>query len=70
VLVAAGVALGDGRGIVGVSLAGMLVAVAAVSGVTDGAVVGVEVVQAALIDAMTIKTTNVIDFLVILLLSL
>jgi hypothetical protein len=54
---------------VGVSLAEMLVTVAAVSGVTDGAAVGVEVVQAALIDAATIKTTNVIDFLVMPLLS-
>jgi hypothetical protein len=58
VLVAAGVALGDGLGAVGVSLAGMLVAVAVAPGVTEGAVVGVAVVQAALIDAATIKTTK------------
>jgi hypothetical protein len=70
VLVTADVALGDGLGIVGVLLAGTLVAVAVACGVTDGAAVGMEVVQAALIVTAAIKTTNVIDFLVILLLSL
>jgi hypothetical protein len=59
---------------VGVSLAGMLVAVAVTSGVTDGAAVGagvgVEGVQAALIVAAAIKITSVIGFLIIRLLGL
>jgi hypothetical protein len=70
VLVTADVALGDGLGIVGVLLAGMLVAVVVACGVTVGAAVGVVVVQAALIVAAAIKTNNVIDFLVILLLKI
>ena len=69
VLVAADAALGDGLGIVGVLLAGTLVAVAVACGVTDGAAVGMEVVQAALIVATTIKTTNVIDLWVMPLLG-
>ena len=73
-LVAAGEALGSGLGIVGVSLAGMLVAVAVTSGVTDGAAVGagvgVEGVQAALIATAAIKITSVTDFLIMRLLGL
>jgi len=69
-LVAAGVALGDGLGVVGVSLGEMLVAMDVASGVTDGVAVGVDVVQAPLIVIATSKTTSVIDLLVILLLGL
>ena len=69
-LVAAGVALGDGLGVVGVSLGEMLVAMDVASGVTDGVAVGVEVVQAPLIVIATSKTTSAIDLLVTLLLGL
>ena len=69
-LVAAGVALGDGLGVVGVSLGEMLVAMDVASGVTDGVAVGVEVVQAPLIVIATSKTTSAIDLLVTLLFGL
>jgi len=69
-LVAAGVAFGDGLGVVGVSLGEMLVAMAVALGVTDGVAVGVEVVQAPLIVIATSKTTSAIDLLVTLLLGL
>ncbi len=67
---AVGVVLGGGAGTVGVSVGGMLVAVAVTSGVTEGAGVGVEGVQEVIIVQATIKITSVIDFWVMLLLGL
>jgi hypothetical protein len=63
--VTAGVSLGAGVGVAGISLDGMRVAVGGLSGIGNGVVV----VHAALIIVAMIKTTSVIDLLGMMLLA-